>query len=56
MTKTSGIKSDITDRMQIKQALQDGEELFREIAEAVREVWFVVDYKNYSVLYVNPAY
>ena len=47
---------DITERKKTEQALLESEELFRQIAEAVRVIFFVVDHTNYSALYVNPAY
>ena len=37
-------------------ALREGEEKFRQLAENVREVLFLIDHKNYNVLYVNSAY
>ncbi len=47
---------DITECKKAEQALGESEQLLRHIAEAVREVFFIVDHKNCSVLYVNPAY
>ena len=47
---------DITQRRRSQEALQESEQQFREIAEGIRDVLFVVDHKDYKVLYVNPAY
>ncbi len=47
---------DITQRRRSQEALQENEQLFREIAEGIRDVLFVVDHKDYKILYVNPAY
>ena len=39
-----------------EQDLRNSEERFRQIAENAREVFFLVDHKNYKVLYVNRAF
>ncbi len=51
-----GIATDITERKRAEGALRESEALFRQIAENVREVFFVVDHKDNGILYVNPAY
>jgi len=47
---------EITQRRRSQEALQENEQLFREIAEGIRDVLFVVDHNDYKILYVNPAY
>ena len=47
---------DITVRRRTQEALHENEQQFREIAEGIRDVLFVVDHKDYKILYVNPAY
>ena len=51
-----GISKDVTDRKQAEQALQGSEEKFRQLAENVREVFWMRDISNNEVLYVSPAY
>jgi len=41
---------------QSQEAVGRSEELFRQMAENVREVFFLVDHKSYEVLYVNRAF
>ncbi len=47
---------DITERRQAEQALQSSEEKFRQLAENVREVFFVMDPATSRFLYLSPAY
>lgn len=47
---------DITNRKQAEQALRDSEARFRELAENIREVFFIVDPGLDRVLYLSPAY
>jgi len=46
----------ITERMQAQQALQGSEEKFRQLAENIREVFWVMPPAADEVLYVSPAY
>ena len=48
--------SRIGDRKRAAEALQESEERFRQMAENVREVFFLVDHQNYDVMYANSAY
>ena len=45
-----------TERRRDEEALQESEERFRQMAENVREVIFLVDHQNYGVMYANSAY
>ena len=45
-----------TERSRAGDALREAEDRFRQMAENVREVLFLVDFNNYNVLYVNSAY
>ncbi len=47
---------EITERKRTVDALRSSEELFRQIAKHLGVTLFVIDHKNYRVLYVNPAY
>jgi len=44
------------ERQQAEEALRDSEERFRQMAENMREVFFLVDHQNNEVLYINRAY
>jgi PAS domain S-box-containing protein len=47
---------DITERIHIERALRDSEEHFRQIAENIREVFWMSTPDKSRVLYVSPAY
>ncbi len=51
-----GLGMDITDRKQAEQALQSSEEKFRELAENIRQVFWLKDVGSDGFLYVSPAY
>jgi PAS domain S-box-containing protein len=51
-----GLSPDITDRKRTEQALQASEEKFRQFAENIREVFWMLDPVAREVLYVSPAY
>jgi len=47
---------DITDRKQVEQILRDSEEKFRQLAENIREVFWMMNAAGTEILYVGPAY
>jgi len=47
---------DITERKRAVQALQSSEEKFRQLAENIREIFWVKDAGSDNFLYVSPAY
>src|SRR5581483_229430 len=51
-----GIILDITDRRQMEEALRRSEEKFRQIAENIQEVFWMMNAAGTETLYVSPAY
>jgi PAS domain S-box-containing protein len=51
-----GLCLDITERRKTEQALQQSEEKFRQLAENIREVFWMVQPATNEILYVSPAY
>ncbi|WP_413164326.1 PAS domain S-box protein [Capilliphycus salinus ALCB114379] len=47
---------DISDRKRTQEALRQSEERFRQMAENIEDVFWVVEMQDYKVLYVSPAY
>jgi PAS domain S-box-containing protein len=50
------IHTDITERKAAEQAVQRSEERFRELAENIREVFWMTDPAKNQILYISPAY
>ena len=46
---------DQTERKQAEAELRESEEKFRQLAENVREIFFIHDAESYQVLYISPA-
>jgi PAS domain S-box-containing protein len=51
-----GLSPDITERKQAGESLQRSEEKFRQLAENIREVFWMIDPAANRLLYVSPAY
>jgi len=51
-----GINRDITEQLQAEQALTSSEERFRQLAEKIQEVFWIISPATGEVLYVSPAY
>jgi len=51
-----GLSSDITDRRLAEQRLRNSEEKFRQLAESIHEVFWMMPPAGNEMLYVSPAY
>lgn len=50
------VARDITKRKQAEQILRDSEERFRQLADNIREVFWMTDVAKNEMIYVSPAY
>jgi PAS domain S-box-containing protein len=51
-----GMAHDITDRMRAETKLRASEQLFRQLAENIHEVFYLTDAQTLDLFYVSPAY
>ena len=51
-----GLSADITDRRKADDALRASEEKFRQLAENIREVFWMMSLPDNQLLYISPAY
>ena len=50
------VQEDITDRQRARAELQESESRFRQLAENVADVFYVIDTASGALMYINPAY
>jgi len=56
MLRVVGMVADVTERMRAERALVDTEQRFRQLAESIREVFYLTAVPGHRFLYVSPAY
>jgi PAS domain S-box-containing protein len=56
LTGYVGTVMDITQRRQAEEALRESEQRFRQLAEAISEVFWMADAPLTKILYISPAY
>lgn len=54
--RMDGIIIDMSERHEMEKALRENEQLFRDMAESITEVFWLTDWKLNEVLYVSPRY
>ena len=54
--RMAGTLQCVTDRKRAEEALRESEEMFRQLAEHIREVFWLSDPEKTRILYVSPAY
>jgi len=51
-----GLALDVTAQRRAEDALRESEQQFRQLADAIRQVFWLVDMKTGNMIYVSPAY
>ncbi len=54
--RMSGSHTDIHDRHRAEEALRESEERFRQVAENIREVFWLSDVEKNNIIYISPGY
>jgi len=52
----AGALLNITDRKAAEEALREREELFREMADSIHEIFWLIDWKGQRMMYLSPAF
>ncbi len=50
------VLQDVTERIKSEESLRESEERFRQVAENIHEVFWLLDTADHHVIYVSPAY
>lgn len=56
VTLVFGIDRDVTARVKAEQSLRESEELFRQLAQNVKECFYLKDVRENRMIYVNPVF
>lgn len=56
ITGLIGVATDITEQHRAETALRESEEKFRQLAENIREVFWLLDPSTEQILYISPTY
>ncbi len=56
LIKWFGTATDIHHQKVVQEELRESQERFQQLAETIKDVFWLTDSKTYQILYVNPAY
>lgn len=54
--RIAGVSQDITEHKKAEQALEESEERFRQLAENIKDVFWLLDWTEQKIIYASPAY
>ncbi|MBK6792803.1 MAG: PAS domain S-box protein [Anaerolineales bacterium] len=56
VVRVVGLASDITDQVEAERRLYESEMRFRQIAESIKEVFWMYDYAEQRIIYISPGF